>query len=310
MPTNPKSAMQPLPIPELDPGQPVNDSLQRFVFEHAPIRGEVVHLDATWRAVLERHAYPAPLRTVLGELMAASALLAATLKFDGSVILQLQGNGPVKLIVAECTSADTLRATAKWDGEIVAGTLAELIGEGRFAITLAPSGGKQTYQGVVELGGTVAESLEGYMLRSEQLQTRLWLAADDERASGFLLQRLPDRSEAESDDWVRAMRLAETIKPAELLGLAPVRLLHRLYHEDDLRLFEPRPVSFRCSCSRERVAAMLRMLGYDEVQSILRERRDVEVTCEFCNRQYRFDRVDAEQVFAAEHPADPGDTRH
>jgi molecular chaperone Hsp33 len=297
-------------IPDLTAAGPVTDSLQRFVFEHAPIRGEVVHLDATWRAVLQRHEYPAPLRTVLGELMASSALLAATLKFDGSVILQLQGNGPVKLLVAECTSADTLRATAKWDGEIVPGTLAELIGEGRFAITLAPSGGKQTYQGVVSLGATVAESLEGYMLRSEQLQTRLWLAADDERATGMLLQRLPERTEQESDDWVRAMRLAETLTRAELLMLPARQLLHRLYHEDDLRLFEPRPVSFRCSCSRERVAAMLRMLGYDEIQSILRERNDVEVNCEFCNRQYRFDRVDAEQVFAAEHPADPGDTRH
>jgi molecular chaperone Hsp33 len=289
-----------------------NDTLQRFLFEGAPIRGEVAHLDATWRAVLERHEYPPVLRTVLGELMAAGALLAATLKFDGSIILQLQGNGPVKLIVVECTSEQTLRATAKWDGELEDDALlGRLLGDGRFVITLAPREGGQTYQGVVAIDpGGVAASLEHYMQTSEQLDTRLWLAAGEERAAGLLLQKLPAREEPDEDSWNRATKLAETITEPELLQLPARNLLHRLYHEEDIRLFEPRPVSFRCSCSTERVTAMLKMLGLAEVRSILAERDTVEVTCEFCNRAYRYDSVDAEQIFAAAHPAQAGPTRH
>src|SRR5688572_14865990 len=290
----------------------MNDTLQRFLFEHAPIRGEVAHLDATWRAVLERHEYPPALRTVLGELMAAGALLMATLKFEGAIILQLQGSGPVKLIVAECTSEQTLRATAKWDGELDddAG-LADLLGSGRFAITLAPGDGKQGYQGIVDVDPAgVAASLERYMQRSEQLDTRLWLAAGDDRAAGLLLQKLPAQDDPDGDSWNRATHLAETITEPELLGLPAHRLLRRLYHQEDIRLFEPRPVSFRCSCARVRVGAMLRMLGYAEVRSILDARDAVEVTCEFCNRAYRYDSVDAEQLFAAAHASQPGATRH
>jgi molecular chaperone Hsp33 len=291
----------------------MNDTLQRFLFEHAPIRGEVAHLDATWRAVLERHDYPPVLRTVLGELMAAGALLAATLKFDGAIILQLQGSGPVKLIVVECTSEQTLRATAKWADELPdhGAGLAELLGDGRFVITLVPADGRQSYQGVVAIDPAgVAASLEHYMQRSEQLETRLWLAAGEERAAGLLLQKLPEREDADEDSWNRATQLAATVTVPELLKLPAQNLVHRLYYQEDIRLFDPRPVSFRCSCSSERVAAMLRMLGYAEVRSILDERDAIEVTCEFCNRAYRYDSVDAEQLFAASHSPQAGATRH
>jgi molecular chaperone Hsp33 len=290
----------------------MNDSLQRFMFEGAPIRGEIAHLHATWRAVLDRHQYPPVLRRILGELMAAGALLTATLKFDGSIILQLQGNGPVKLIVVESTSEQTLRATAKWDGELPdAAQLDTLLGKARFVITLVPQDGKQTYQGVVEIDPAgVAASLEHYMRTSEQLETRFWLAAGDDHAAGLLLQKLPDREDADVDSWNRATTLAATVTDPELLGLSARALLHRLYHEEDVRLFEPRPVSFRCSCSSERVGAMLRMLGYAEVRSILQERDAVEVTCEFCNRAYRYDSVDAEQLFAASQITQAAATRH
>ncbi len=290
----------------------MKDTLRRFLFEHLPVRGETAHLDATWQAVLERHDYPPALRGVLGELMAAAALLAATLKFEGSIILQLHGSGPVTLIVVECTSEQTLRATAKWSGPLDAGApLSSLLGEGRFVITLSPTGGTQNYQGVVDLqGGGVAACLEHYMSRSEQLQTRLWLAADDTRAAGMLLQQLPGRAEDDPDGWNRIGRLGDTLTGEELLGLPPEQILHRLYHEDDIRLFEPRPVSFRCSCSTQRVVTMLRMLGRDEVRSIVEERNTVDVTCEFCNKRYTFDAVDAEQVFAAEGVAAAGRTRH
>jgi len=289
----------------------MKDSLRRFLFEHLPVRGELVHLDATWQAVLERHEYPAPLRKVLGELMAAAGLLAATLKFDGSIILQLHGSGPVSLIVVECTSEQTLRATAKWSGELQGEDLPALLGSGRFVITLSPTGGTQTYQGVVDLEGrTVAACLEHYMSRSEQLETRLLLAADNTRSAGMLLQQLPGQEEHDSDAWTRIGCLGSTLSDTELLNLAPEALLHRLYNEDDVRLFEPRPVSFRCSCSTQRVVSMLRMLGHEEIRSIVAERNTVDVTCEFCNKRYTFDAVDAEQVFASDAMALPGATRH
>lgn len=289
----------------------MSDTLQRFVFEHTPIRGEIVQLEATWRSVLEHHDYPPALRAILGEMMAAAALLAATLKFDGALIMQIQGGGPVRLLVVECTSGHHMRATAKWSGELPGGGLRDLVGDGRFVISLVSENGKQNYQGVVDIeGASVAHVLEHYMRHSEQLETRLWLACDDSRAAGLLLQKLPQQEDADFDDWPRAIHLAATLKPGELLGLPAPQIFHRLYHEEDLRVFEPRPVSFRCSCTRERVAGMLRMIGYDEVKSILHERGVIDVSCEFCNRKYRFDPVDAEQVFASEYATRPGPARH
>lgn len=289
----------------------MSDTLQRFLFEHAPIRGEIVQLAATWQAVTERHDYPAPLRKILGELMAAGALLAATLKFDGTLILQLHGNGPVKLIVVECAAGHAMRATAKWDGKVPDGSLRALLGNGRFAISLVPESGQQGYQGIVDLDAdSIAGAFEHYMATSEQIETRLWLACDDTRAAGLLIQKLPERETADADAWPRIGHLAGTVRPQELLALAPQMLLQRLFHEEDLRVFEPRPVYFRCSCSAERVTGMLRMLGPDEVRSVIAERGEVEVHCEFCNRRYVFDAVDSEQIFAAAVAATSESTRH
>jgi molecular chaperone Hsp33 len=289
----------------------MTDSLQRFIFEGVPVRGEIVHLDATWRAVLERHDYPEPLRAVLGELMAAAALLSATLKFDGSLILQMQGSGTVKLIVVECTSEQTMRATAKWDGELRGGTFRELVGDGRFVITIAPSDGKQTYQGIVELtGDSVSEVLEHYMATSEQLETRLWLGADSAQAGGMLLQKVPGLEGGDPDAWNRAVTLGETVTGRELLTLTARQIIHRLFHQEDVRVFDARIVSFRCSCSRERVVNMLRLLGHAEVRSIVVEHGAVDVNCEFCNKHYALDAVDAEQIFAAEVVTPVATTRH
>jgi molecular chaperone Hsp33 len=290
----------------------VTDSLQRFLFEGAPVRGELVHLDATWRAVLERHEYPEPLRLVLGEMMAAAALLSATLKFDGSLIMQIQGSGAARLIVVEITSDQTMRATAKWEGDLAAQSFRELVGDGRFVITIAPrEAAQQTYQGIVALEGeSVAAVLEHYMSRSEQLETRLWLASDGAHAAGMMLQRLPGESGGDPDAWNRAVKLGETVTPHELLGLPARQIIRRLYHEEDIRVFDARLVSFRCSCTRERVVNMLRLLGRHEVKSILAERGRVDVNCEFCNRHYSLDRVDAEQIFAAEVVTPAGTTRH
>lgn len=289
----------------------MSDTLQRFLFEHMPIRGEFVQLAATWQAVTERHDYPLPLRRVLGELMAAGALLAATLKFDGTVLLQMHGDGPVKLVVVECGAGHAMRATAKWEGEVPDGGLRALLGNGRFAISLLPDSGQQGYQGVVALDAdSIAAALEHYMTASEQIETRLWLACDDSRAAGLLIQKLPEQQATDTDAWTRIGHLAATVQPQELLVLAPQTLLHRLFHEEDLRVFEPKPVYFRCSCSPERVTGMLRMLGRDEVRSVIAERGEVEVRCEFCNRRYAFDAVDSEQIFAATPAAAADSTRH
>jgi molecular chaperone Hsp33 len=278
-----------------------HDTRQRFLFEHAPIRGEIVRLDATWRAVLERRDYPPALRDVLGEFMAAAALLVTTLKFKGRLIMQAQGNGPVTLLVVECTSEHTLRGLAHWQGAVNPAPLSEMLGDGRFVITIDPEDAKERYQGIVELeGATVAAALEHYFAKSEQLDTRLWLAADTHQAAGMLLQKLPAAPTQDADAWNRATQLGETIRREELLSLPAREIIRRLYHEEDVRVFESRPVAFRCSCSRERVTSMLRMLGHDEMKSIIAERDTVEVDCEFCGRHYTFDAVDAEQVFAAD----------
>lgn len=288
------------------------DGLQRFVFEHAPVRGEIVHLAATWRAVLERHEFPPALREILGELMAAAALLAATLKFSGRLIMQMQGSGPVTLLVVECGADMTLRATAKWAGNLLPGPLSRMLGAGSLVITIDPqASGKQSYQGIVSLEGeSVARVLEGYMARSEQLDTRLWLAADGEHCGGMLLQKLPGAGTQDPDAWNRAVHLGSTISRKELLELPAPDIVRRLYHEEDIRLFDAAPVSFRCSCSAERVADMLRMLGRDEVRAMLEERDLIEVDCEFCNRRYRFDAVDAEQLFAEGVVAPPAGLPH
>lgn len=286
------------------------DALHRFLFEDAAIRGERVRLDETWRTVLERHDYPPLLRQLMGELTAAAVLLAATLKLEGSLILQIQGKGAIKLLVVECTGDLQLRATAKWEGELH-GTLPQLVGDGRFVITLDPKTGAQAYQGIVALEGeSVAEILEHYMSRSEQLETQLWLAADEHGAAGMLLQKLPEQDTRDADAWPRVTKLAQTLRREELLQLPTAELLRRLYHEEDVRLFDPQPVSFHCGCSREKVASMLKMLGRDEVDGILLEQGNVEIHCEFCNHRYVFDAVDAAMVFTEGISPAVGETRH
>jgi molecular chaperone Hsp33 len=277
------------------------DTLHRFLFEHLPIRGEIVHLDSVWQAVIERHDYPPVLKNLMGELCAAAVLLAATLKLQGSMVLQIHGKGAVKLLVVECTGDLELRATAKWEGDLSLGTLQDLVGDGRFVITLDPKDGNQAYQGIVALeGDTIAEILQNYMTRSEQLETRLWLAADGKVAAGMLLQKLPQQREhMDADAWGRATQIAATLKAEELLTLPAQELIHRLYHEEDIRLFDAQSIVFRCACSRENVARMLQMLGREEVESILAERKEIEVHCEFCNERYLFDAIDAEAVFSA-----------
>ena len=298
--------------------------MHRFVFEHYPIRGHLVHLDAAWQALTEHRDYPADIRDLLGEAVAASLLLAATIKFDGVLSLQLQGDGFVHLLLAQCTSGLGVRGLARYQEDAeraVAPTaeLAELIGAGNLTVTLETDEGAQRYQGIVPITGErLAESLQGYFENSEQLPTRLWLYADAQGASGMLLQRLPGdgrggspAADAEVDDaWRRVQLIADTLTPEELSTLADREILRRLFNEDDLRLFDPSPVYFRCRCSRERVAGMLQGLGETETRAIIAERGQVEVRCDFCNRAYVFDAVDVARLFNAGASSDGGGRVH
>ncbi len=293
------------------------DTLTRFVFEQAPVRGALVSLDAASRAILACHPYPPALRRVLAELLAASALLASTLKFTGSLIVQLQGDGPVRLLVVECNDALQLRATAQWDAQRTAAfgpgaTLAELAGgatQGKLVITLDPKGNGAIYQGIVALEtASVAALIEHYLVTSEQLASRLKLATDAGRVAGLLVQRLPaagapDVSVA-NDTWDRASALVAQTDPATMFKPgSPETLLAATFAHDDVRVFAPKAVSFHCSCSQERVERALRIAGRAEVESILAERGHVDVTCEFCNRNYSFGPAGARAIFA--HSASP-----
>jgi molecular chaperone Hsp33 len=291
---------------------PSRDAITRFVFERAPVRGALVALDATSRAILDCHPYPPALRRVLAELLAASTLLASTLKFAGSLIVQLQGNGPVRLLVVECNDARELRATAQWDARRTAefgsdATLAELAGgatQGRLVITLDAKGNGTIYQGIVALETTsIAGLFEHYLATSEQLASRLVLATDAGRAAGLLLQRLPGTNamgeNGPDDTWTRADERMTRVDPVTLLAPgSAAALLADSFPNDDVRVFRPKIVTFRCSCSRERVERALRIAGKAEIESILAERGDVTVTCEFCNRSYAFAEGEARAVFA------------
>jgi molecular chaperone Hsp33 len=288
------------------------DTLQRFLFDTAPVRGEAVRLSSTWQEVLQRRTYPPVLQKLMGELLAAAAVMTAMLKFEGSLVMQLHGKGLVKLIVIECESDLTMRATARWneDAELPDLPLADLLGDGKFVITLDPRTGGQTYQGIVGLSGTsIAALIEHYMQSSEQLDTKLWLSCEDGVAAGFMLQKLP-AGQGDPHAWEHLTTLADTITPTELASLPPRDLLYRLFHQDSVRVLAEEHPHFGCRCSREKVAGMLKMVGQEEAESVLAERGNIDVNCDFCNQHYSFDAVDVAQLFASDSTHMPPDTRH
>lgn len=291
------------------------DRLYRFVFDHLGIRGNLVHLDATWRAVLGTHPYPDAVRDLLGEALAAVTLLASTIKFQGSLILQAQGSGPLRTLVAQTTHEHLVRGLARWEGEVPAqGTLQERCGAGHLALTIKRDGA-EPYQGIVPLeGADLANAIERYFRDSEQLPTRLWLTAGEQRTAGLLLQRLPgegpDTGVMSDEDWQRIGLLADTLTREELTGLPTADLLYRLFNEESIRLFEPEPIAFRCGCSRLRIEETLKVLGPAEVDDIIAEEGSLSVTCEFCNRTYAFDAVDARQLFAEHTRHAPSAAQH
>jgi molecular chaperone Hsp33 len=322
--------------------------LHKFLFEGLPVRGMLVRLTDGWQEALRRResagAFDAPLRKLLGEMSAAGVLMQANIKFNGAVVMQIFGEGPVKLAVTEVQPDLAFRSTAKVVGELPATdnghlpleVMVNVNGKGRCAITLDPKDrlpGQQPYQGVVPLHGDhneplheISQVLEHYMLQSEQLDTKLILAANDEVAAGLLIQRLPvegsanlsggSRNEDEiglSEHYNRIAHLASTLKEEELLTLDAATILRRLFWEEDVRYFEPQVGAngprFACTCSRERVGSMLRSLGHEEIDSIIAEQGQVEIGCDFCGQHYHFDPVDAAELFTDGAQTPPSSSR-
>ncbi|MDR3444364.1 MULTISPECIES: Hsp33 family molecular chaperone HslO [Dyella] len=282
----------------------VEDVLHRFMLERAGVRGVLVRLGPAWREVAGRSAYPAALRSVLGQTLAASALLTGNIKLDGALSVELKSSGPLRLLFAECTDQGRLRGLARWNDPLPPTLDLAVLPDAYMAITIGNAERGQRYQGLVDLQHPeLASALENYFGQSEQLPARIVLAADGEHAVGLMLQRLPDEgghdAVEDEDAWTRIQHLTATLGQEELLATSPEQLLYRLYHEESVRLFEPRPLAFGCSCTRDRVEAVLRSLGRDEVEAALEAREgEIEVICEFCAQRYTFDRIDAEHLLS------------
>jgi molecular chaperone Hsp33 len=275
------------------------DTLQRFLFTNGQVRGEIVRMRASYQAILERHPYPLPIRKLLGQALASVALISATLKFKGSLILQIENGGPVKVLVAQSDHEFHVRGLAQWEEDKVALEMLDCgFEEGRLALTLIPEKGER-YQGIVMLQGrNIGWALEVYFRDSEQLSTVFFVCADEETVAGMLLQVLPHEIKTEQAEnfWEHIRHLARTLTEEEFLTLDNEQILHRLFHEETIQLFDPEPVAFRCSCSIDRMERALLLMSHEEIQELLQAYKKVDVRCEFCNNQYTFDAVDINRI--------------
>jgi len=285
------------------------DCLRRFLFEQLGVRGEWVRLETSWQQAKQYQQLSVGVQEKLGEALASAVLLSATIKFEGAMILQAEGTGGLKALVAQATHDRKIRGLARGDKKIAAGTLAEMMGEGRLVITIDPEIG-EPYQGVVSLeGDALAGVITTYFLQSEQLETRVWLFANETHAAGLFLQELPAQESYEAD-WERISALANTVTKDEMLTLDCEEMLFRLFNEEKVRVYEPEPIEFECSCSVQKIEVALLALGKDELNSILEEREKIEADCEFCGKQYSFDKVDVEGLLSTQIVEKTSDTRH
>ena len=278
------------------------DQTQRFLFDHTHIRGEITGLQRSYQEVLAKHNYPEPVRLLLGEFMAAVALLSDTLKFDGTLSLQVRGAGQVRMLMAECRDNRALRAIAQYNDDFSADQA--LLGNGQLAITIEPKNGKR-YQGIVSINDgdhSLSHALEDYFRQSEQIRTRVWLFADQQIATGLLLQAMPHSAsegslEVDDDAWNRVVHLADTLTADEMLALDNTTVLQRLFHEEDVRVYEARPLEFACTCTRERCANAILMLGEEEAQAVVAEQGEIRSDCQFCHQHYQFGPEDVTELF-------------
>lgn len=276
---------------------PSDDHLQRFIFEEADVRGEMVQLDTSLSTILSQQKYPPSVANLLAEALTAVTLLSGTIKFQGSLILQIRGDGLVPLLVAQATHKKTIRGTAHWRDEIKNHEFKDLVGNNTQLSISILNDGSEPYQGIIALDSTnLMEALENYFQLSEQLPTRLWLAVHGQKAKGMLLQKIPSKS-LDDEKWEHINHLANTLTPEELLELSNEEMLTRLFYEENIRIYDQEPVSFRCNCSKSLSENILKLLGKAELEEILEEQGVVEVNCEFCSKTYTFDPIDVQTLF-------------
>jgi molecular chaperone Hsp33 len=281
------------------------DTLQRFIFENTPVRGEFIRISESFQTIVNQHDYPPVLRKLLGEALCAAGLLSAVIKFTGRLTIQFRGKGKLKLLLVQCDNHFRLRGLIKWDGEMTHEILMESFNEGVLAIMLDAGPNKGRYQGVVNWrGNSLAESIEGYFKDSEQLATKLWLAVDETSAAGYLLQAVPASDKGASDpaELERVVQLTKTLLPVDLLRLDYESILGMLYREDEIRIFPHVEVAFGCTCSRKRSADAILLLGKKEAEEEIKDKNSMVVTCDFCNKEYVFDRVEVMKIFEGNLP--------
>lgn len=275
------------------------DTLQRFLFEHASIRGEMAHLDETYQTIIRQHPYPPVVKALLGEALLSCLLLAGSIKFEGEISLQFHGDNRLPLLLVQCDHQLHIRAFAKYqdDHEDVDYTSAFL--EGKMVLIINQFNQTQAYQSVVPILSTsMSDNLMHYFAQSEQLASRVWLAVNENSAAGMLIQLMPGQNTQQREQfWEYAVHLGETISDKELLTLDNATILHRLYHETEIRLYHAREVRFQCRCNNEKMKQVLRVLGEKDIKQLLQEKGQVEVNCDFCNQHYRFDSIDIELLF-------------
>ena len=285
------------------------DLLRRFLFEELGVRGEWVKLTGSWQAAKFHQRGSENVQQQLGQALAAVVMLSATVKFKGSMILQAQGDGNIKTLVAQATDQRKIRGLVRGKESVAAGSLEDMFGRGRLVLTIETENGSP-YQGIVPLqGSNLAAALQTYFEQSEQLKTRLWLFANSTHAVGLLLQELPAQDNYEAD-WQHIEILANTVTEQELFELDCEQLLYRLFNQEKVRLFDAEPVEFNCSCSRSNIEKTLFAMGRTELEDILKERDIIEVNCEFCSEQYRFDKVDVENILSRKNTVNDSETRH
>lgn len=282
------------------------DTLQRFIFDNAPIRGEYIHLRTSFQSIVDQHPYPGSIRKLLGEALCVAGLLSAIIKFDGRLTVQFRGNGKLKLLLAQCNNKFQMRGLAKWEDDITYSDLMESLNEGVLVIMLDSTNNKLPYQGIVAWrGNSLAESIEGYFKESEQLATKIWLQVDEKNAAGLLLQVIPAtdigltsvEQEIINPHWHHAVSQTNRLQPDTLLEEDYESLIVKLYPQDDIRIFPPVDIAFHCTCSRQRGEDAISLLGKEEAEAELQNKQSIVVTCDFCNTQYLFDKDDVSKLF-------------
>ena len=279
--------------------QTYSDAVIPFVFESLPVRGALIQLQKSWQRMQLGHTYQMSVLETLGHAAAATGLIAQSLKFDGTITMQLTGDGPLAVLVMQCTSELELRGMASAPDLTNNASFAELVAQARCAITVDAGAMESPYQGIVEVtGASLADSLENYYAKSAQIPSHIQLVSESSSCGGILLQQMPDKDSPLEDDWRRLGMLAATLRPADIAAGVGIDLLGKLFAEDDVRIFRPKAARFKCRCSRKRAEEVLRMLGEEEISTACAEKGRVDVTCEYCGRTRSFDAVDVSRLFS------------